>query len=103
MQEQVELAEFAAGFFKDAVDLFVARDIAREQQGVGAERAGQLLHILLEALPLIGESQCRAGSGPGLCDRPGDGPLVGNSENDSGFPGQLRHTLSRISELEEKS
>ena len=57
------------------------RHIARQNQRVRAERAGEFLDVFLEPFALVGEGERGAGLVPGLGDGPGDGALVGHADD----------------------
>src|ERR1035441_7274054 len=55
VQQQVQFAKLVAYGLEDAGDLIILGDITRQNQGVGAKRTGQFLHVILEPLALISE------------------------------------------------
>ena len=79
VKKQMKLAKLAADFSKDAGDVIVLGDIARKNQRIGPERAGQFGDIFLEPFALVGKSERGPGIVPGLGDGPGDGPFVGDA------------------------
>ena len=83
VQEQIQPAKFFADGFEDAGDFLVLRHIARQDERVRAERAGKFLDVFLDAIALIREREFRALARPRLRDGPGNGALVGNTENNS--------------------
>ena len=85
MQQQVQLAKFFAHGLEHLVDVFVLGHVAGQDHGVGAERAGQFLDVLLHPVALIGERQFGAFAGPSLGNGPGNGTFVGHAEDDSSF------------------
>ena len=85
VQQQMQPAEFLARFVEHARDVIVLRHITFHQQRVCAERAGEFLDIFLEPLALVGEGQFGARLVPCLGNSPGDGALVGDTEDDAVF------------------
>ena len=83
VQEQMQLAEFFADGFEDAGDFLVLRHIARQDERVRAELAGEFRDVFLDAVALIREREFRAFARPRLRDGPGDGALVGDTEDNS--------------------
>ena len=67
---------------EDVVDLRVVGDVAGQDQRIG-QRRGELAHVLLEPLALIGHRQPRACARCGLRDRPRDRPLVGHADDEA--------------------
>jgi hypothetical protein len=85
VQQQVQLAKFFADGLEDARDVFILGHVARQNQGVAAERASEFLDVFLEAFALISERQFRALARPRLRDGPGDGAFVGDAEDNPSF------------------
>ena len=83
VDERVEASEFLADLGEDRVDLAVDGDVARQQQRVG-HRRGQRLDTLLQPLALVGEGEAHPLARERLRDGPGDGALVGDTEDDAG-------------------
>ena len=83
MQEQMQLAEFFADGFEDTGDFLVLGHVARQDERVRAKRAGEFLDVFLDAIALVREREFRALARPRLRDGPGNGALVGNTENNS--------------------
>ena len=55
------------------------------------ERRGELAHVFLEPLAWIREHERRAFGRRGLRDRPGDRPLVGDTDDETDVSGELSH------------
>ena len=70
------------------IDGIVARHIARKDERV-VECRGELADIFLETLARIGEREARARSGSRLRNRPRDGALVGDANNQTMFSRQV--------------
>jgi hypothetical protein len=85
VQEQIQPAEFFADGFEDAGDFLVLRHVARQDERVRAKRAGEFLDVFLHAVALVREREFRALARPRLRDGPGNGALVGDTENNSFF------------------
>ena len=85
VQQQMQLAEFLADVLENTGDVLVLGDVARQDQRVGAERAGEFLDVFLQAFALVSEGELRAGLMPRLGDGPRDGAFVGDAEDDSEF------------------
>ncbi len=85
VQEQIQPAEFRADFAEHMGDVFILCHIARHNQRVRAERAGEFLDVFLHAVALVGEREPGAFPGPRLGDGPRDGALVGDAEDNSRF------------------
>ena len=84
---QLAVALFERG--EEAVDFFVFADVAHVSFGAG-QREDEILGFLLQALVLVGDGQLHAGGVQSLGDRPGDGALVGDSEDDGVAALQVR-------------
>ena len=85
MQQQMQLAELFADRLEHAGDVVVLGHVARQDERVGAERAGEFLDVFLEPLALVGEGELGACAVPRLRDGPGDGAFVGDAEDNSQF------------------
>ena len=81
----MQLAKLCPHLGEHAGDVVIFGHIARHDQRVGAERAGQFLDVVFQAFALIGEGEPGTGLMPGLRDGPGDRAFVGDSEHDSKF------------------
>ena len=66
-------------------DVLILRHIARHDERVRAERAGEFFDVFLESFALVGEGEHGAGLVPGLRDGPRDGAFVGDAEDESDF------------------
>ncbi len=84
---QLAVALFQRG--EEAVDFFVFADIAHV---AFSARQGQdeVFRFLFQAFVLVGDGELHARSVQSLRDGPGDGALVGDSENDSVTALQVR-------------
>ena len=94
VQEQMQPAEFFADGFEDTGDFLVLRHVARQDERVRAERAGEFRDVFLDAIALIRERELRAFARPRLRDGPGNGALVGDAEDDSEFSVKQWHKLT---------
>src|SRR5205085_9697763 len=77
----VELAVARLERVEKLGDLLVVRDVALERLGA-REGPDEVFGFLAQALVLIGDGQLGAGFLKPLRDRPGDGALVGDAEDD---------------------
>ena len=93
MHEEIEAAELAVDRRGQIRDLLVARDVARREHGV-RERRRQLPHVLLEPRARIRQREPRARGGRRLRDRPGDGALVGDADDEAVCAGEIRHWMA---------
>ena len=75
MDDEVEAAPGLAEAREGALELVLVGDVALEEAGAWPV-AGELLEILLEALPLIAEGELRARRMQPLGDRPPEAPRV---------------------------
>lgn len=87
MEKKVQSTELFTQLREHGGYLAILRDITRKDQGVGTKRTSELLDILLQPLPLIGEGESRSLSLPRLSDGPCNGTFVRNPKNDSNFTG----------------
>jgi len=87
----MQLAEFRADLGENVRDLFVSGDIARQNEGILPERAGEFFDVLFEPFALVRERKLRPGAMPGLSDGPGDGPLVRHAEDNAELTSKKRH------------
>src|SRR5207344_934824 len=71
----------------DRVHLVVARDIARQHEGIG-QRCRELSHVLFETLALEGDGQRCARVSGRLRNCPRERSLVGDTNNEPDFAGQ---------------
>ena len=93
MHQEIEAAELALRAGHEICDLRVVRHIAGQDQGL-CQLARELAHVLLEALALIGHREPRASRRGRLRNRPRDGSLVGDANNQPELTGQLTHIAS---------
>src|SRR5207249_1660457 len=68
---------------KHASNVVVSRDVTRHEQRISAKSARQFLHVLLEPLALVSESEFCPRLGPSLGNRPGNRTFIGNAEHDA--------------------
>ena len=66
---------------EDAGDVVVRADVARGDERA-LDRRGELAHVLLDPLALVGERELGAAVGEPLGDRPRDRALVGDAEDE---------------------
>src|SRR2546429_9319051 len=88
---RVEATEVTREAGEDNTKYAVRRDV----KGVdprARQRPGQRLDVLPEAVTLVGERQTHPGARERLGDRPGDGALVGDTEDDPGSAVEQTHT-----------
>src|SRR5438105_4464084 len=80
VQEQVEPAlEQVAHFGEDTLEVVVRTDVTGGDER-RADRLGQLAHVLLDPLALVGEGELGAALSETARDRPGDRAAVRNAE-----------------------
>src|SRR6266571_492150 len=83
MEQKIDMIGFAADFFKEALDLGVARNVAGEQRRFFSESGRQFLNIFFQPLALVIKNQTRARGRPRLSNCPGNAALIRNTENNS--------------------
>ena len=93
VDERVEPLEVAPDAREDGRDLAVGADVTRIDQRAG-QGGRELLHVLLQPLPLIGEREPHAGAEERLSDRPRDRALVGDAEHDPSLAVEQTHAWS---------
>ena len=80
MHDKVEMSDFLLDALHRAFDLFVAGNVALNQEGIVEGRC-QLSNIFPEPLALIREHKPRPGLADSVRNTPGDGPLVGHAHD----------------------
>ena len=92
MDEEVQAAELLLDLREDGRDLVVVADVARHHQRVG-QSGGQLADVFLETLALIRDRETRSRPRRRIGDRPRDRPLVGDTNDEAVFSGEIGHAL----------
>ena len=92
VHEEIEPAELAVERGGEVRDLLVARHVARQDQRV-VELRGELADVFLEPLARIGQREARARPRRRLRDRPRDRPLVGDTNDEAVFAGEVGQGL----------
>ncbi len=86
MDEDVEAAaERVGNLGEDARDVVVRADVALGDEGA-RDAGGEVAHVLLDALALVGERDARTLVGEPLRDRPRDRALVRDAEDERLLP-----------------
>ena len=88
MQHQIQFAtELFTHLVEHPIDMIILSHVAFGNQRVLAKGLGQLRHVILQPLALIGERQLRAFFLPRLRNRPRDRSLIGHAKHHTFFAG----------------
>src|SRR5690606_32745519 len=93
VDDEVDAPEVPRDVIGDLLDLLVPRHVARVERGFARQRREKLLDARLELLALVGEREPSSFARRRFRDRPGDGALVRDAENEAvlSFEEPVRH------------